>query len=229
MPSTYNYVRRTLRDDLWVAGKRLVTGGAELSFREAGGSTSLMRMLAGNTVFQRRIGERFAPMSLDPWQDVELQMLAIAEEDRDYLQEVQGQDVPMFFELAHTDRFYITAELHTDWVLSRQLPWLVGSPGDFPVVVKISDRDDRSTFDALALAASSPPGAGEFWYAGVPGEQAVETADITAEADRILTVTYSPIRRMVIEEIDYTAAGADRHGALDVSVRMSEHLPTQAW
>lgn len=229
MASFYNWNRKTLRSDLWIAGKTISTGGAELSWSDAGQATALLPMLAGNTVYQRRIGERFAPMVLAPWQDVELQLLGVDEGDYDFLAEVRGQDVPVFFELPHTDRFYLIAEAHTTWTLSRALPWAIGSNTDYPVVVKISDDEDRSTFDLLDLAASSPPSAGEYYYVGTAGEQTVETVDLTAEAGRVLTVTYSPIRRMIVREVDGTTSGSDRHGLIDITMKLAEHLPAQAW
>ncbi len=229
MSTFYKWTRKTLRSDLWIAGKTISTGGADLSWREAGETTALLRMLAGNTVYQRRIGDRFAPMALAPWAEVQLELQAIDEADADYLQEVREQHLPMFFELQCTDRYYLISEAHTAWVLSRPLPWLIGTDADYPVVVKVSDEEDRATFDALTLAASSPPGAGEFYYAGTAGEQSIETADLSAEAGRILSVTYSPIRRMIVEEIDSQSSGGDRHGAIDVTLRLSEHLPSQVW
>ena len=224
---TLRWQTRTLRSPPWINGEQLSGCVSRYGWarQPLGG---VVPMIGGRTIYQASPSTEFAPLGLSPI-EASLDLEGVSEADRDRIEsawlESEVNPAEIFVEIAMIDLFTIPAEAKTTWTLSRSLPYSRVSDADFAVSAAVIDRTQTgSTETALTVISSGTPSAGELAYDTAVGDS-VTTADMSADAGKILRVKYTPLRLFIMamdEDVSET-------GGLDIALELSEHIPSRVY
>lgn len=210
MTSSLTWPLRTLRSAPYIGGRQMATGTPTASV-----SASLIGIapgaLAGGAVFQRSPADAGAPLSITP-ETITLTLDGVDFSDAMYVEALKGiacaVPVDLFIEWPSVSSWLITSG-KTTWTMARPAPWGLVDYATYTPTALIRDLNG-STTTALTVVTAAP-GANEIQVDDTTNSTVVTTADLAAEAGRILELHYHPLRKVRIESVavshDYPEIG----------------------